>query len=395
MDSTKIRLTQRSIEAEVKKLANKWPSDKSRIEIRDETQTGLQIHFTRTGAPTYYLVKFIRGRFKRIRIGTIDEYGPQDARDKASDLLKDLREGKVVASEHPTKAPEGVPTLNTLIEEVSRSVWSKNAQPDEPRKIVHRYMSKKLSWPLTEFNRVGARDFLQKIGDENGHHASNRLRTVLIKAWKEAQIVHDYSDNPWSLTSKFDEKSRTRRLNETELGRVYSVINKWEPRELICDIFLTLLYTGVRKSNVFQMEKEEIDFKTMFWTIPAEKAVKHDTEIKVPIVESLVPILKRNIKEAGSRPWVFKAKKKDDPPVDLYKPWNELLKRSKIKNYHIHDQRRTLASFMTDEGCPESVVDMVLSHGEPRNVTGVYTRPQLKTLREWMEKAIKVMERCK
>ena len=145
----------------------------------------------------------------------------------------------------------------------------------------------------------------------------------------------------------------------------------------------------------FEMRRDELDFSSGFWTIPAAKA-KMGKEIQIPLVKELVPLLKRNIKAAGDRPWVFRTEKSlTEPPRDLYKPWAELLKKAKLKDYHIHDQRRTLSSFMADCGCPESVVDMVLSHGEPKNVTGVYTRPQLKTLKEWMEKAVAAMEGCR
>ena len=169
MDTAKIRLTQRSIAALAKKYEKQLPAGKSRVEVRDDKQPGLQLHFTKSGSPTYYLVKFIRGRFKRIRIGSIDDYGVEDAREKASAILTDLKEGKTVVSEHPSKAPEGVPTLHSLIEEVSRTVWSKNKQPGEPRKLIHRYMTPKLSWPISDFSRIGARDFLQKVGEDNGH----------------------------------------------------------------------------------------------------------------------------------------------------------------------------------------------------------------------------------
>lgn len=395
MEKTKIRLTQRSIAALSKKFQKHFDQGGSRIEVRDEGQAGLQLHFTRTGVPVYYVVKFHKGRFRRIRIGSSDDYTPHQAREKAVSILKDLAEGKTVVSEHPSKAPDGIPTLRALVDEVTATVWSRNKQPEEPRKLVHRYMKSRLSWPISEFNRVGARDFLQKVGDEHGHHASNRLRTVLVKAWKEAQIMHDYGDNPWALTTKFPEESRTRRLSEAELARARKAIAKWKPHELICDMFYVLLYTGARKSNCFQMRKDELDFRSGFWTIPADKA-KAGHEIQVPLVKELVVILKRNIKTAGARPWVFKTEKSlTEPPKDLYKPWNKLLKKAKLENYRIHDQRRTLASFMGDVGAPESVIDMVLAHGEPKNVTGVYTRPQLKTLRHWMEKAVKAMEGCK
>lgn len=395
MDSAKIRLTQRSIASLAKKYEKQFPTGKNRVEVRDDKQPGLQLHFTRTGQPTYYLVKFLRGRFRRVRIGTVDDYGPEDARDKAEAILTELKEGKVVVSEHPSKAPAGTPTLHSLIEECSRTVWSKNKQPGEPRKLVHRYMKPKLSWPLSDFSRIGAREFLQQVGEDNGPYASNRLRTVLIRAWREAQVVYDFADNPWQLTEKFDEASRTRRLSEAEMGRTLKVLDKWKPRPLVADVFLTLLWTGARKSNVFQMRKDELDFSSGFWTIPAAKA-KASVEIRVPLVKELVPVLKRNIKTAGERPWVFKTDKSlTEPPKDLYKPWAELTKKAKLKDYRIHDQRRTLASFMADCGCPESVLDMVLSHGEPKNATGIYTRPQLKTLREWMEKAVVAMEACR
>ncbi|KJV75081.1 integrase [Orientia tsutsugamushi] len=62
-------------------------------------------------------------------------------------------------------------------------------------------------------------------------------------------------------------QARERRLSYDEMSRLLPVLcGKATP--LIRDFALLALYTGARKSNVLEMEWDNIDFERKIWHIP-------------------------------------------------------------------------------------------------------------------------------
>ncbi|KJV88726.1 phage integrase family protein [Orientia tsutsugamushi str. UT76] len=74
-------------------------------------------------------------------------------------------------------------------------------------------------------------------------------------------------NNPTLVIELHKLQARERRLSYDEMGRFLHVLCG-EKNMLIRDFALLALYTGARKSNVLEMEWDNIDFERKIWHIP-------------------------------------------------------------------------------------------------------------------------------
>jgi integrase len=60
--------------------------------------------------------------------------------------------------------------------------------------------------------------------------------------------------------------------------------------------------------------------------------------------------------------------------VEPKRAWARLLKRAGIEDLHIHDLRRSLASFMANAGADVSMIKSALNHKDLKTTLSVYVR---------------------
>ncbi|SPR15341.1 tyrosine-type recombinase/integrase [Orientia tsutsugamushi] len=89
------------------------------------------------------------------------------------------------------------------------------------------------------------------------------LRTIFNKAIKWRLI----ENNPTLEIEQHKLQARERRLSYDEMDRFLQVLCG-EASPLIRDFALLALYTAARKSNVLEMEWDNIDFERKIWHIP-------------------------------------------------------------------------------------------------------------------------------
>jgi hypothetical protein len=75
----------------------------SRYEVRDELVIGLLIRVSASGGKVWYTTCRIKGKARRIRIGTYPILSLADAREKARELLRDVQLGKFDEDQRPLR----------------------------------------------------------------------------------------------------------------------------------------------------------------------------------------------------------------------------------------------------------------------------------------------------
>jgi len=60
--------------------------------------------------------------------------------------------------------------------------------------------------------------------------------------------------------------------------------------------------------------------------------------------------------------------------VEPKRAWARLLKRAEIEDLHIHDLRRSLASYMANSGADVSLIKSALNHKDINTTLNVYVR---------------------
>lgn len=216
----------------------------------------------------------------------------------------------------------------------------------------------------------------------------DRLRAVFNKAiewgWE--------GKNPTDGIKKHKQKSRDRYLTSEEIPRFFKAFEE-EDNQIIKDFILTCLFTGARKSNVLAMRWDNISLVNRTWYIPE---TKNGEPQLIPLVNEVMTVLeRRNESKAPYQQWVFPSKNSSSGHLqEPKKVWLRILKNSGIKDFRLHDLRRTLGSWMAHLGASQYVIGKGLNHKSPKS-TAVYARLSIDPVREFMGKASSAMNKIR
>ncbi|MBD2791711.1 site-specific integrase [Xenorhabdus sp. 5] len=135
-----------------------------------------------------------------------------------------------------------------------------------------------------------------------------------------------------------------------------------EPLKSVVKFALT---TGLRRSNIINLEWQQIDMqRKVAWIYPEDS--KSGRAIGVALNDTACHVLRNQI--GNHQKWVFVHKKSANRSdgtrtpvirkmrVDDNKAWNSALKRAGIENFRFHDLRHTWASWLVQAGVPLSIL---------------------------------------
>lgn len=233
-------------------------------------------------------------------------------------------------------------------------------------------------WFSRAVNQITKND-VQEWVDTTGQHSQSAATRALnqlaaIFAWG---LKRGYcSANPCIGVEKFEDISRERFLNPSELERLKAVLLK-EPL-IIHDLIWVALLTGARKDNLLSMCWSEIDLDLNVWRIPAKKFKNGDQQV-IPIDGLAHEILTRRKLNSRS-PWVFPGKK-NDHLKDPRDSWDRVRLLASLDDFRFHDLRRTTGSYMAINGESLPVIGKALGHKDPRS-TAIYARLDLDAIRK-------------
>ena len=369
---------------------------KGRTAYPDSGVPGLTVVVHASGKKSWVLTK-------RLPLALSREYGketlreslgdalvlpPEQARKLAMQILSDLA-GHLAKSRGPKTPPRL--TLEALFERAAATIWAGRPQTIKVHNnLLNNNCKDWLNKPLTHITPAVFRERFGKIGSTRKVTA-NRWRSLMATLFQLAQTDFDHPTNPALNTKPFSEESRQRRLRQQETQPLLEAIAASSQR----DLFLLALFTGARKANVTEAQWTEFDLDAGEWAIPGKK-MKAGRSVRLPLAGTVVAMMKARKKTMGNKSqWVFPGTKSGQPVKDIRKPWEKICKMASIEDLHIHDLRRSLASFMADTGASDAIIGYALGHSSgSRGVVGVYARAEIEAVRQAVERAVQAMRAC-
>ncbi|WP_252831428.1 site-specific integrase [Orientia tsutsugamushi] len=159
---------------------------------------------------------------------------------------------------------------------------------------------------------------------------------------------------------------------------------------MIRDFALLALYTGARKTNVLEMEWDNIDFKRKIWHIPKTKNGKAQN---IPLTDEAMEVLQAT-KSISTSKWVLPSDaSRSGHLAHPNNAWKIICEKASIKNLRIHDLRRTFASCMGDAGAGQRTISIALNHMNPNSIMH-YNIPCMELVRDYMSKATRIIREC-
>lgn len=380
------------------KIQKLSPDSGKRYQVWDSRQPGLAILVTSNGSKSFKFRSWdsVRQKSGTLTIGTYPKISIAAARKIAAEHARNLAAGEDIWSQPQSQRSE--PTLdqafNTWLNNKAArgcSSWTMDKQRYD-KHIKPRFGAKKVS----DITSKQIQDWFLEFPKKTGLSTTSANRILIIIRTIYNQELRSYP-NPCSGIRLYREESRERFLRPSELPSFFESLNKEQTPDYLRDFIYLALYTGARKSNLLAMRWSDIDFDLGQWVIPAAES-KNRSKMALPLIAAALDILARRWKsnQKVMRPSVFvfpalNHKNTTGHMTDVRDAWSTLLNDAGIKDFRLHDLRRSLGSWQTITGASTAIVGKSLGH-RSMQATQVYSRMHLTPVRESIEKAIAAME---
>ncbi|BBE50951.1 Tyrosine recombinase XerC [Ferriphaselus amnicola] len=195
------------------------------------------------------------------------------------------------------------------------------------------------------------REMISRIGEIKAKQSSpataNRILALIRSIIRRAALEWEWIEKVPRIRLYKEAKRRVRWLTPEQ---VKTLLVELPPHQQ--DMVLFALSTGLRQSNVVQLEWSQVDMnRRVAWIHPDQ--AKARKAILVPLNSVAMGVLTRQVGKHPERVFTYHGK-----PVAWAntKAWTGALKRAGIENFRWHDLRHTWASWLAQQGTPLNVL---------------------------------------
>ncbi len=352
--------------------------DGVRRELADAAQKGLRLRVTPAGSAAWVLgCRDRSGNARRFPLGNWPAVGLREARVAAqalrqkvlidgADPVVERRQERATAKD----AAAGIGTLSALLDHYG-AVRGKQLRswPDCQRQIRNVFKSH-LERPVSALAAPDLQATADMHGSQQAAAAAVRyVRPVLGWAAKRGMVAAGVAD----LEPPTKVVQRERVLTDAELLAIWRAT---DAKGTFGRLIRLLILTGQRREEVAAMAWPELSPDRQSWTIPTARQ-KSKAAHMVPMCEAARAILPADEPDAATRETnlVFPGQR-GTPFGGWSKAKADLDKASGVKDWRIHDIRRTVATGLQRLGVRLEVTEAVLGHvsGSRAGVVGIYQR---------------------
>jgi len=380
----KMRLNKRTIDA----IA--IPTNRSGKRYYDSELACFGLIAYPSGRKSFFVEYGPRGRRK---VHVLGPYGPltaEAARKLAKERLGETLKGidPNVEREKARKAEEL--TFSKWADEYLERAALRRRSVRADKRFLNMAKKRFGSKPLVKLNAADIRrvfDSISKQGPPGSKKPgstpiqANRwlaaVRSCLQEAWRDGKIA----DNPAKrVKPNAENEPRSRVLSDDEMTDLVKAVAK-ENDSNIRAAFMLLIETGARVSEVRRAEWEHFDLERGLWTIPSG----HSKSKRKKVLPLNVTALNLLLSLDCSGRFLLPGNDPEEPRYDIKKPWERIKERAGLKDFVIHDIRRTFGLRVARQAGVH-VASKLLGHSDISVTTKVYAPLDLEELRKAAEK---------
>ena len=340
------------------------PRKDSRYTLPDPEQIGLYLRVRpRTSrAPAAFAAVARDPTGKQIweTVGTTDNVGIDQARDLARAVIQRIKAGK------PTSDTRGVTVADIAEQWLERHVRKGGHRTvGETERIVRRYIAPRIgNRPIADVRQIDIAELIDQIEDENG----KSMADAVLKTYRAVSRWLQQRDESYTppLTTGMNrvakaEGRRKRILSDDEIRKVWHVgATNFAGTTYAAFVKLALL-TAQRREKLHKLRWGDIHGDT--WVIRTEPREKGNPgQIKLPRLA--LDIIKSRPRFVGN-PYVF-AGKNGHASATLFSGTykTDFDKLCGVKDWRLHDLRRTARSLMSRAKVQTEIAERVLGHAQ-------------------------------
>lgn len=369
--------------------------EKGQVFYRDDLLKGFALRVTAGGAKSFIVEKRINGRVKRKTLGKFGELTVEQGRIEAQKFLGEVASGRDPISEKRDRLAKTA----TLGEAFDLYLKVRSGLKPTTIQDYRRLMKEVLKgWENRQLKDI-TKDMVQKrhaqYGERSQARANNGMR--LLKAifnfargqYEDSRGRSLFPENPVDRLSHVKAWYRVERrrtlIKKSELPAWFEGVNRLRTygdptSETIADYLVTLLLTGLRRSEGMNLQWGDVDFIDRTLTI---RDTKNREPLILPLSDCLYELLKRREGQHESS-YVFPGST-GGKIVEPRKQLAKVIEWSGVQ-FTLHDLRRTFITVAESLEMSQYAIKHLVNHKIPNDVTAGYIVMDPERLRGAMEK---------
>ena len=347
----------------------------------DGNITGLGLRVYPSGKKAFVLSYRSRGRKRLMVLGKFGVMTVDEARIKARKLLVEAGGG-----DDPLESQRRAAQGNTF-GELSDAYIERHAKvhkrswKEDQRRLRRLIPANWRSRRVDGITRGDVAALHSRVGADHPYEA-NRLLALLKLMFRLASqwgFMEEGAPNVATGVTKFKESSRKRWVTPAELPPLAQAIDR-ESNVYVRAALWLLLLTGMRKNEVLQAKREDVDWKRGVLRLPTTKAGE---EQSVTLNGPALAIM-QSVPTEEDNPYLLPGAKRGRPLVNIDVPWRRVRSLAGLSDVRLHDLRRTTGSWLSQAGEDLNLIKNALRHAD-LSTTLVYARLGEDAPREAME----------
>lgn len=370
------------------------PDSGKRDTYLDAKTPGLQLRVTGSGAKTFSLYRRIKGgQPERITIGKFPTMTVEQARKQAAIINASIAEGANPAE--AKRAHRGELTFCQMFTEYGERHGEKKRSWKTDQSLNTNHLqaltSKKLS-AITTADVSRILSSLEKAGKAGA--TVNNVRALISTVFNRAIEWGYATHSPIVGTKTRSKVKRDRFLQSNELPRFFESLGA-EPNETLRDFIMLALLTGIRRTNLLEMQWRHVNLTEGIWRVPRTKNDEPQNVTLSPEAINLLTVRKQSASDDAI--YVFPGDGKTGHIVEPKKAVMRVMHRAGIpygrnaeNGVTLHDLRRTLGSWQAKTGASLAIIGKSLNH-KSHQATQIYARLDLDPVRQAVNTATAAM----
>jgi integrase len=213
---------------------------------------------------------------------------------------------------------------------------------------------------IGEIRQADIVELLDKLQHDHGlRHMTNRVRETLICLFGYAIERQLVEMNPAATTKRRKvEQHRERVLSRDELRTLWQALDRIpDPGRSYVRI---LMLTGCRREEARAMRWAELNLAERLWSLPSQRT-KAARAHEIPLSNRAAEIIASQPRRG---PFVFTIG--GERPMTVHQIKARLDRESGIKDWRLHDLRRTLRFGLAELGVSYEIAERVIGHAMPQ-----------------------------
>lgn len=360
----------------------------------DAKTPGLQLRVTETGSKTFSLYRRIKGgQPERITIGKFPGMTIEQARKQAAIINASIAEGANPAE--AKRAHRGELTFGAMFKEYDERHGHKKRSWKTDQSLNSNHLQKLATKKLSAITKADVSRILSDLEKAGKAGATvNNVRALISTVFNRAIEWGYATHSPIVGTKTRSKVKRDRFLQSNELPRFFESLGA-EQNETLRDYIMLALLTGIRRTNLLEMQWKHVNLTEGIWRVPR---TKNDEPQNVTLSPEAVNLLtSRKERAADGAVYVFPGDGETGHIVEPKKAVIRVMERAgipygrKVENgVTLHDLRRTLGSWQAKTGASLAIIGKSLNH-KSATATQIYARLDLDPVRQAVNTATAAM----